>query len=157
VTNSTRAEAYTLDTNIFIYAVDGSAGPKHRLAVEIVDHAIERPCVLTLQAMAEFVWAVTRKALVPRNQAVAQARDWLRVFPIVAADTRALEAAYTAVEEGRFALFDALLLATARDAGCTMALSEDMHDGAALDGIVVRNPFADGGLAADLRPLLGFA
>jgi predicted nucleic acid-binding protein len=52
-------------------------------------------------------------------------------------------------------LFDALLLATAREAGCTVALSEDMHDGAALGGIVVRNPFADGALADDLRPLLG--
>ena len=149
------AEAYTLDTNIFIYAVDGSAGPKHRLAVEIVDHSIEGPCVVTVQAMAEFVFAVTRKALVPRHEAVAQARDWLRVFPTVATDAKALDAAYAAVEEGRFALFDALLLATARNAGCTVALSEDMHDGAALDGIVVRNPFANGALADDLRPLLG--
>jgi predicted nucleic acid-binding protein len=155
VTNSTSAEFYTLDTNILVYAVDRSAGPKHQLAAEIVDRSIERPCILTLQSLAEFVFAVTRKALVPRRKAVAHARDWLRVFPTVGADARALDAAYTAVAEGRFALFDALLLTTARQAGCTVALSEDMHDGAALDGIVVRNPFADGGLADDLRPLLG--
>jgi hypothetical protein len=30
-----------------------------------------------------------------------------------------------------------------------------MRDGARLDDIVVRNPFLDGDLAGDLRPLLG--
>jgi predicted nucleic acid-binding protein len=156
VTNSTNAEAYTLDADILIYAVDRSAGTKHRLAVEIVDRSIERSCVLTLQGLAEFVFAVTRKALVPRREAVAQARDWLRVFPIIAADASALETACTAVEAGRFGLYDALLLATASRAGCTVALSEDMHDGARLDAIVARNPFANGELAPDLRPLLGW-
>jgi predicted nucleic acid-binding protein len=154
-TNSTSAERYTLDTNILIYAVDRSGGAKHRVAIEIVDCSIERSCILTVQALAEFVFAVTRKALIPKEEAVAQARDWLRVFPIVAADGNALEAAYRAIEQERFGLFDALLLATAAQAGCTIAISEDMHDGVRLDGIEVRNPFADRALAEDLRPLLG--
>jgi predicted nucleic acid-binding protein len=155
-TNSTSGEErYTLDTNILIYAVDRSAGSKHQVAIDIVDRSTERPCILTVQALAEFVFAVTRKALVPRHEAVAQARDWLRAFPIVAADATALDVAYAAFEKERFGLFDALLLATARQAGCSIALSEDMHDGAALDGIVVRNPFAGQALVNDLRPLLG--
>src|SRR3546814_15802446 len=61
--------------------------------------------------------------------AVAQARDWLRVFPIVAADQYALDLACTAVEEERFGLFDALLLATARRAGCSIARSEERRVG----------------------------
>jgi predicted nucleic acid-binding protein len=48
-----------------------------------------------------------------------------------------------------------LLLATARQAGCSIALSEDMHDGAQLDGIVVRNHFGQRTLAEDLLSLLG--
>jgi hypothetical protein len=54
-------------------------------------------------------------------------------------------------------LFDALLLATARNAGCAVALSEDMHDGGTPLGITVRNPFVAGGLPDDLRALLGMA
>jgi hypothetical protein len=50
-----------------------------------------------------------------------------------------------------------LLLATAQQAGCSIVLSEDMHDGAKLDGIVVRNPFGQRALAEDLRPLLGLS
>jgi predicted nucleic acid-binding protein len=47
------------------------------------------------------------------------------------------------MEEERSGRFDALLLATASQAGCCNSLSEDMHDGARLGGIVVRNPFAN--------------
>jgi predicted nucleic acid-binding protein len=153
--SSTKTERYTLDTNILIYAMDRSVGAKHRLAVDIVDRSIERPCVLTLQALAEFVHAVTRKDLVPRRDAVAQARDWLAAFEVTAADTDALDAAYAATLAGAFGLFDALLLATARKAGCTIALSEDMGDGAKLDGITVRNPLQGDALPDDLRLMLG--
>lgn len=151
------AKRYTLDTNILVYAVDPSDGRKHDIAAAIVDGSVERPCILTVQALAEFVAVATRRRMKSRVEAVAQARDWLRVFPIIAADAAALDTAYTAVEAGRFGLFDALLLATASRAGCIVALSEDMHDGARLEDIVVRNPFADGGLVDDLRPLLGLS
>ena len=79
------------------------------------------------------------------------------MFPVVAADGNALETAHRAIEQERFGLFDALLLATAAQVGCAVALSKDMHDGAGLDGIVVRNPFADEALAEDLRPLFGWS
>jgi predicted nucleic acid-binding protein len=153
--SSTRTELYTLDTSILIYAMDRTAGVKHVRAADIVDRSVECACVLTLQALAEFVFAVTRKKLVPRRAAVAQARDWLAAFQVVAADTRALEAAYAAVLTDRFGLLDALLLATARSAGCTIALSEGMTDGAGLDGIMVHNPLTGDALPDDLRPLLG--
>jgi predicted nucleic acid-binding protein len=145
-------ESYTLDTNILVYAVEPAEGWKHHVATAIVDCSIERSCILTVQALAEFVAVATRRAKRSRIEAVAQARDWLRV---VAADRYALDAAFAAVVRARFGLFDALLLATARQVGCTIALSEDMHDGARLDGIVVRNPFANRALADDVRSLLG--
>ena len=145
-------ESYTLDTNILVYAVEPAEGWKHHVATAIVDCSIERSCILTVQALAEFVAVATRRAKRSRIETLAQARDWLRV---VAADRYALDAAFAAVVRARFGLFDALLLATARQAGCTIALSEDMHDGARLDGIVVRNPFANRALADDVRSLLG--
>jgi predicted nucleic acid-binding protein len=150
-------EFYTLDTNILVYAVDPREGWKYHVATTIVDCSIEQSCVLTVQALAEFVAVATRRGTRSRADAVAQARDWLRVFPIVAADQYALDLAYMAIEQERFGLFDALLLATAHQAGCSMVLSEDMHDGARLAGIVVRNPFGQRALAEDLRPLLGLS
>lgn len=58
-------------------------------------------------------------------------------------------------EEGRFSFWDALLLAAAEEAGCTVCLSEDMADGAKLGRLVVRAPFAAGGLSQASRELLG--
>ena len=37
--------------------------------------------------------------------------------------------------------FDALLIVTARRAGCTTFLSEDLQHGRDFDGITIRNPF----------------
>lgn len=149
------AERYTLDTNILVYAVDPSEGWKHEAAATIVDGSIVRPCILTLQALAEFVAVAFRGRMKSRADAILQARDWLTLFPVVAADARALDAAFTAAEAGRFGLFDALLLATARAAGCSVILSENMRDGGTFDGIAVRNPLVEGGIPQDLRALLG--
>lgn len=151
------AERYSLDTNILVYAVDPAEGWKHEMAAAIVDRSIERPCILSVQALAEFVAVAIRRRKQSRADALAQARDWLRLFPVVAADANALETAYAALEAGRFSLWDALLLATARAAGCTILLSEDMHDRGAFDGITVRNPLVEGGLPDDLKALVGMA
>ena len=50
-------------------------------------------------------------------------------------------------ETGRFGFWDAVMLACAEEAGCTICLSEDMKDGASLGGITVRNPFGAKGLS----------
>jgi prevent-host-death family protein len=72
------AEPYTLDTNILIYAVDPSEGRKHAIGAQIVDRSVELPCILTVQALAEFVAVATRRRMRSRADAVAQARGWLR-------------------------------------------------------------------------------
>jgi len=149
------AERYTIDTNVLFYAVDRSAGAKHDLAVEIVNRSVDRACVLTVQALAEFVASVTRKGRVSKADAVFQASGWLALFPVAAASPTALASALRAYDQGRLGIWDALLLATAREAGCAIALSEDMHDGGKLLGVAVRNPFGVGGLPDDLRALLG--
>ena len=151
------AERYSIDTNILVYSVDRREGDKHQRAVDIVDRSVDLDCVLTGQSIAEFVVVATSRRMLSKPDAIAQARDWRLLFPVVTASASAFDAALGAFEAGRFGLWDALLLATAREAGCTTLLSEDMQDGAALDGIAVRNPLRGGELPDDLRPLLGMA
>jgi predicted nucleic acid-binding protein len=50
-------------------------------------------------------------------------------------------AAAAASEKYRVSHWDALILETARAAGCTVVLSEDLNDGQDYDGIRVENPF----------------
>ncbi len=151
------AERFTIDTNILIYAIDRGEGAKHSRALELVDCAAALDCVLTAQSLCEFITVTTRRRMLSKPLIMAQVRDWLRVFSITAARVTAFARAFSVFETGQFGLWDAVLLATAREAGCSIALSEDMGEGASLDGITVRNPLRGEALPDDLRRLLGMA
>lgn len=71
------------------------------------------------------------------------------------ADASALRVALHAAEAGRFQFHDVLLLATARQAGCTAAISEDMIDGADLNGLRIVGALApDGRISPGAEALL---
>ena len=144
---------FSLDTNILVYAVDRDGGERHDRSRVLLGRAARCDCVLTVQALAEFFHATTRKNLLPHPRASAFVRSWLGVFQVAGAGTAALVDAMDAVEEHRLSFRDAMLWATARQSGCSVILSEDMQDGRRLSGVEIINPFmAD---AADrLRPLL---
>jgi predicted nucleic acid-binding protein len=57
---------------------------------------------------------------------------------------------------GRASYWDALLVATAREAGCSVMLTEDLADGANFGGVHIHNPFSPaGGLTPLAHRLLG--
>ena len=144
---------FSLDTNILVYAVDRDAGARHHRAKQIIGQASRRDCLLTVQALAEFFHATTRKKLLEPSHAGAFVRDWRDLFEICTADYAALLDAVDAVEEHLMSFWDAMLWATARQCGCAAILSEDMQDGRRLSGVEIINPFADDA-AARLAPLL---
>ncbi len=144
---------FSLDTNILVYAVDRDAGERHDRSRVILGRAARRDCVLTLQALAEFFHATTRKNLLPLSRASAFVRDWLDVFQVASADAAALVDAMDAVEEHRLSFWDAMLWATARRCGCSVILSEDLRDGRRLSGVEIINPFTAAS-AHRLAPLL---
>jgi predicted nucleic acid-binding protein len=145
-----------LDTNILVYTVDSQDADMCWRAQEIVRLAVSSDCcVIALQTVGEFYAAVTRKGLQSRDAAAQQARDWIRLFPVV--EPRAVDAedALAATVAGRLSYWDGLLLAALRRAGCTTLLTEDMQDGAVHGGVTIRNPFAGDRLPAEIEALLG--
>ncbi len=144
---------FSLDTNILVTAVDVDAGERHERSKELMAQAARRDCVLTVQALAEFLHVTTRKNLLEPFRASAFVQDWLDVFPVASADEVALVRAMDAVEAHRMSFWDAMLWATARRIGCAAILSEDMQDGRRLSGVTFINPFA-ADAAARLAPLL---
>lgn len=131
----------TFDANILIHAMDRMAGERHRLATELVDYAVGRNVCLTLQALSEFYAATTRMNLIEAEQASAMVADWMVLFPVVVATPSAIKLAMHEAANGRYSFWDAMLLAAAGDAGCSLLLSEDMADGARLGPVTIRNPF----------------
>ncbi len=137
-----QGERFTLDTNILVYAVDRDAGDRHGTAIDLVDKAVQQDCILTLQALSEFFYAVTRKGKMPSIDAAEQVRDWQTLFPVVAAQPDVLSRVFSAVADDGLAFWDAMMWATAKTAGVTVLLSEDFQDGRDLQGVRFHNPFA---------------
>lgn len=147
---------FTLGSNVLVYTADGRDPTRQQTALLIMTRASLSDCVLVPQALSEFFYAVTRKAIMPRSVAAEQVRDWLRLFPVTAgASADALRSALDPAVIGRFQFYDALLIATARDAGCSVVISGDMADGAEHDGLRVGGAFApDGRISPDAEALL---
>jgi predicted nucleic acid-binding protein len=145
---------FTLDTNILVYALDRQAGDRHGLAGRIIGLAVWANCCLTLQSISEFYAVVTRKRLVSVAGARDQALDWLDMFPVVGASAGAVGTALTTAATGRVSFWDALLVITAAEAGCTTILTEDLADGTLLADVRIINPFAGAALSAAAEMLL---
>ena len=135
-------ERFSVDTNILIYSIDTDAGAKQAMASSLLDALADKDCVLTLQALAEFFHAVTRKNRMPVEDAAAMVRDWMELFPITVSDGRVLRSAMRLKEEGSFSFWDAMLVETARAAGVTRFLTEDMQHGRLLGTLHIENPFS---------------
>lgn len=142
------ARRFTLDANVLIYAFDTRYPSKQAAAQHIVATAATRDCMLALQCIGEFYVGGTRKKVILPAHASREAQNLMALFPTFAASLDAHRVAARESVAGRFSYWDAVLLHSADDAGCTVILSEDMHDGARLGGITVRNPFGPKGLSA---------
>jgi predicted nucleic acid-binding protein len=145
---------FSLDANVLVYAADVAAGERHERALAILDRAVRRPCVLTLQALAEFFHVTTRKRMAARANAAAQLRDWTTEFPTISADSGTLWTALELTVDGRLGWWDALLLATAERHGCEVLLSEDMQDGARFGRVTILDPFVGNELPEEVAALL---
>ena len=134
-------ERITIDTNILVYSIDVAAGERHERSKQFVDEAVDKNCLLTLQALSEFYWVVTRKRKMPHEDAKAQVDDWQLLFPIITAQPSTLRVAITAVMDYRLAFWDAVMWATARQNGVEILYSEDFQNEQNIGGVQVLNPF----------------
>ena len=136
-------QRFSIDTNILIYSIDKDAGTRHEQARALVDALADKDCVLTIQALAEFFHAVTRKDKMPADEAAAMVRDWMELFPVAAADGHTLSEAIGLKDKYGFAFWDAMLVQAARAAGVTRLLTEDMQDGRKVGALRLENPFKE--------------
>ena len=134
-------KSVSLDTNILVYSVDLDAGEKHDKAIELFTQLTPSNCVLSLQSLCEFFSAVTRKKLMPVDDAMDQVEDWQQFFPVIPAKTSTLTRAFAAVKRHQLSFWDAVLWATIREAGVATLLSEDFQHEQHIDSVQIINPF----------------
>ena len=130
------------DTNVLVYAEDQDEPEKRATALKILaEHVVADDIVLSAQVLNEFYVAV-RRLKRPLDAARAlSALEQLAAFPVVPVTADLVVAAAAASERYQVSHWDALILETARAAGCTVVLSEDLNDAQDYGGVQVENPF----------------
>jgi predicted nucleic acid-binding protein len=126
------------DTNILIYAtVEGDAH------ASVAADLILAGGLISVQVLNEFANVARRKLKRPWPRIRADLRSFQAAIPEPAPITVATHAsAVTLAERHGLSFFDALIVASALEAGCTTLLSEDMQNGRVIEGrLTIRNPF----------------
>lgn len=127
------------DTNILVYAQQ--AGPKGERANDLASMG----GAISVQVLNELANVLRKKLL----------RDWADVEAVLA-DVRCIfdevlpvtvethAAAVALARDHGLSFYDALIVASALEAGCDTLFSEDLQEGRAFGGLTIRNPFRDG-------------
>lgn len=138
------SDSVFVDTNVFVYARDGSERVKQPAAAEWVRRLwIDQQGRTSIQVLNEYYVTVTRKL----DPGLARQDAWDDVQALfswapqeVTPDllVRAREV------EGRYGLswWDSMIVASAQMQSCPLLLSEDLQDGMMCDGVTVLNPFS---------------
>jgi predicted nucleic acid-binding protein len=130
------------DTNVFVYLLSAD-GEKASRAEDL----IRQRGVISVQVLNEIVSAGLRKLAPSMRQirdvlAVARAACEVKIL-----DLPTHELALDLAERYRLAFYDALIVAAASLAGCSVLYTEDLQHGQRFDGVAVRNPFRPAGQA----------
>lgn len=133
-----------VDTNIFVYAHDRSAGSKHERARSLVRSLWDsrRGC-LSVQVLEEFYVAITQKVPKPLGwEVVHRLVSDLAAWHVHVPDAQDVLAAIEIQHLYRINFWDAMIVRSASRLGCALLWSEDLNPGQVYEGIEVRNPFA---------------
>ncbi len=126
-----------LDSNVLVYAF--TTDPRAARAQAL----LERGCAISVQGLNEFANVARRKL----GKSWDEIRDALAAIRAVCSNILPIDlethaAALRLAERHGFAFFDALMLASALQAGSDTLWSEDMQDGMRIDGKMrILNPF----------------
>jgi predicted nucleic acid-binding protein len=129
------------DTNVLIYADDNAAPTKQRKSLDLVaEHRRARTGVVSMQVLQEYFVAATRKLRV--DDAIARRKvELLAEFDVAVPEVADILAAIDLHRLHGFSFWDALILRSAKQAGCTVLFSEDMQPAREIDGVRIVNPF----------------
>ena len=132
-----------LDTNIVIYAYDGSAGKKHEMAQMIVMNLWNSgQGILSTQVLQEFYVSVTKKIPKPLNVKFAKdiVSDFLK-WEIIVNDGEAILGAIDIQLKYNYSFWDSMIIHAAISSGAELLLSEDLSHGQSIGGVTIKNPF----------------
>ncbi len=131
-----------VDTNILLYAHTGGAPSKHEKSVSLMSRLAEEATgAVSIQVLSEFYSTATKKMGMKSQEAEAAIAD-LRTWTIHRPAYEDVIRSAQLQRRYKMAWWDALILNSALELGCSVLWSEDFSDRQRYGSITVRNPFA---------------
>jgi len=134
---------YVLDTNILLYAIDGSDAYRQARAQEILRRVGQIPsAAIPVQALSEFSSVALRKFEPPvaPDELLRHVERYLLTFPVLPVTGPVVLEAIRGVRDHRFAFYDTQIWAVARLNQIPVVLSEDFSPGRIVEGVTFLNP-----------------
>jgi predicted nucleic acid-binding protein len=130
------------DTNVLVYTDDKASPAKQRRALDLLaEHRRAGTGVVSLQVLQEYFVTVTGKLHLDVRIARRKV-ELLADFDVAAPEVADILAAIDLHRLHGFSFWDALIVRSAKQAGCRILLSEDFQDGREFNGLRVVNPFS---------------
>jgi predicted nucleic acid-binding protein len=125
-----------IDSNVVLYLLSGDAAKADR-----AEALLQAGGVISVQVLNEVASVCLRKLKMPWEEV-----DALLLAVKAACDVQPLtvqshEKAVELAKRFKLSLYDANIVANALISGAQLLLSEDMHSGLLIDGLVIQNPF----------------
>jgi len=124
------------DTNVLVYLLSNDAARADAAEAELAEGGH-----LSVQVLNEFTSVARKKARLAWSdidEVLEPLRSICTVHPLTL-DTH--DRARKLAERHRLGFWDALIVASALEARCTVLLTEDLQHGQRFEGLAVRNPF----------------
>lgn len=128
-----------LDTNILVYATGVDDEHRQRRAIDLLARIDDREIILPVQVLGEYFRVLTKLS---HREAASIVLAWRTRFDCVDTSAHVLEQALQVTTDHHLSIWDAIVLASAAEAGCSMLISEDMHNGFTWAGVTIVDPFA---------------
>lgn len=131
-----------VDTNILVYAFGTKKDPLPDPRIEAAELIVMAGGAISVQVLNEFAQVCSRKAHLGWDQ-IAGFLEVIKELcaPVVPITIETHEAAVSLSRRYGFSIYDSLILAAAKRAGCTTVFSEDLQHGQVVEGIRIENPF----------------
>lgn len=131
-----------LDTNVLAYAEGVNGLERRTQALGLIERLPGSSVFLPVQTLGELFQLLVRKLKRAPRQARTAILAWRDAYALIETSEGVLVAAIDLAVTHRFSFWDAVVLASASEAGCRLLLSEDLQEGFTWNGVTVANPFA---------------
>ena len=131
-----------IDTNILVYADSPDALTRQSQALKLLRQLGEtRSGVISTQVLNEYCNVSLNKLKLPHNTLRVRLAFWEKQFEVCLVTPEIVAQAVDLHQLRSISYYDALIVASAQVANCTVLYSEDMNAGEMVGGVRVATPF----------------